>query len=231
MRAHWLRKCRFAIFNFALILRAFQRACDVGERTIQPSDFGALRQGILLVRPKVRLSSSHEIERRCFNVKRTFLPLIGLSLLIAVMSSCGSNSLKSITITAPSNELQGEGGTLQLTATGNYSYGPTNNLTDKVTFTITVDGTDWTGATLPTPPQGIQLSSTGMLTAVDPFACSFLAQGSGTTVTGWALTGSYKVVAAYDGVTSQPFYVGLASAAGDPAQPGDGACGPSSSSN
>jgi hypothetical protein len=123
----------------------------------------------------------------------------------------------------------GEGGTLQLTATGNYSYGPTDNLTDKVTYTITADGEDIAGQTLPTPPSSITINSDGLLTAVDPFVCTYEpGNTTGSTVTSWVLTGSYKVVATYKGITSQPFYVGMASAAGISSAPANGQCGPTS---
>ncbi len=161
-------------------------------------------------------------------MKRTILFYVALSLLAVLTVSCGSNSLNTIVLTAPQTELVGEGGTLQLTATGNYSYGPSDNLTDKVTYTITADGTDINQVALPAPPSNITINSTGLLTAVDPFVCTFMPGNStGTTVTSWVLTGSYKVVATYKGITSQPFYVGMASAAGDPSAPANGQCGPS----
>jgi len=162
-------------------------------------------------------------------VKRTILSLTSLTLLTLLAVSCGSSHLESITITAPATELVGEGGTLQLTATGNYSYGPSNDLTQKVTYTITPDGTDVNSIPLPDPPADITISPTGMLTAVDPFVCTFApGNTTGTSVTSWVLTGSYKIVATYNGVSSQPFYVGMASAAGESGAPANGECGPSS---
>jgi hypothetical protein len=160
-------------------------------------------------------------------VKRTILFLAALSLLAVLALGCGSDSLKSIDLTAPSDELFGEGDTLQVTATGNYSYGPTRDLTARATYTITALGTDINGNPLPTPPSGITISPTGMLTAVPTFVCTF-APGSatGTTVNSWVLTGSYQIVATFGAVSSQPLYIGMASAAGESAAPADGACGP-----
>jgi hypothetical protein len=160
-------------------------------------------------------------------VKRSILCLVGLCLLALFAIGCGSNSLKTINLTASTNELKGEGATVQLQAIGNYSYGPPLDMSTRVTYAITADGFDLNGFALPAPPANITVSSTGLLTAVDPFVCTFApANSTGTQVTGWVLTGSYKIVASFGGVSSQPFYVGMASAAGDPAAPANGACGP-----
>jgi hypothetical protein len=171
-------------------------------------------------------------EPEVLHVKRTILLLAGLSLLAMMSVSCGTTHLENIELTAPSSELIGEGGTLQLTATGYYSYGPPNNLTAKVTYTVVADGdsvnSEGTLSALPAPPSNITINSDGMLTAVDPFVCTFVpGNTTGTTVVSWVLTGSYKITATYGGITSQPFYVAMASAGGIASAPANGQCGPS----
>ena len=158
-------------------------------------------------------------------MKRTIISIASLCLLAGIGLGCGSNPLKTITLLAPSTNLQGLGGTIQLAVQGNYSYGPAQDLTTKATYAVTPDGTDWTGAALPTPPAGISISVQGLATAVDPAVCSWVNVSSGSQPS-WALSGTYKVVATYKGISSQPLYIAMASAAGSPAAPGDGACGP-----
>jgi hypothetical protein len=165
-------------------------------------------------------------------VKRTTLFTAFVGLLAIGLTSCGSASLKTIDLSASGNatggffELKGEGGTIQLTAVGNYTYGPSRDLSNLVTYTVTPDGFDIYGAALPAPPQDITLSKTGLVTAVDPFVCTYVDVGTATTAA-WALSGSYKIVASYRGITSQPVYIGVASQAGPPAPAiAQGACGP-----
>ena len=162
-------------------------------------------------------------------MKRTIF-LTGLVSLLAIcLSSCGSNSLRTIQLTAPSTELQGIGGTIQLQAQGTYAYGPNRDLTDLVTYTVVVNAApnnvDVNGFPLPTPPSTIKINSTGLITGVNPAVCSY--QDVGTTTTpAWALTGTYMVTATYRGVTSQPVFIGVASAIGSLLPPALGACGP-----
>jgi hypothetical protein len=146
---------------------------------------------------------------------------------LLVSAGCGSYRLKTITLSADGSttvggfyELAGEGGTLQLQANGNYSNNTSKDITPRVTYTVTGDGTDANGNALLAPPQTMSVSTTGLLTAVDPFVCTYQNDGTVSTPV-WVLTGSYKIVATFDGVTSQPIYIGVASAAG----PG-GLCGP-----
>jgi hypothetical protein len=160
-------------------------------------------------------------------VKRTIISIASLCLLAGIGLGCGSNPLKTITLLTPSTNLQGLGGTIQLAVQGNYSYGPAQDLTDKATYTITptTNATDWAGNSLPTPPAGVSLSVQGLLTAVAPPVCTWVNVSSGSQPS-WALSGTYTVVATYKGISSQPVYIAVASAAGSPAAPGDGACGP-----
>ena len=164
------------------------------------------------------------------NVKRTIFCIAFLSLLAICLTSCGStDNLRTIQLTAPSTELQGIGGTIQLQAQGTYAYGPNRDLTDQVTYTIIVDpvnGVDINGVALPTPPSTAKVSVTGLVTAVDPPACTYADVGTMTTPA-WVLTGTYEITASYRGVTSEPVYIGVASAAGPPAPAiAAGACGP-----
>jgi hypothetical protein len=159
-------------------------------------------------------------------VKRTIISIASLCLLAAIGLGCGSNSLKTINLLTTSTNLSGIGATAQLAVQGNYSYGPAQDLTTKATYTIVPDGTDWAGNTLPTPPQGVSVSVQGLVTAVDPAVCSWLDVSPNSTPV-WVLTGTYKIVATYQGISSQPVYIGVASAGGDPAPQGNGACGPS----
>jgi hypothetical protein len=165
------------------------------------------------------------------NVKRTIFFIAFLSLLAICLTSCGStDTLRTIQLTAPSTDLQGIGGTIQLQAQGTYAYGPNRDLTNQVTYTIIVDPANpfnISGGTLPAPPLTAMINSTGLVTAVEPGQCSFNDVGTATTPA-WVLTGDYEVTASYRGVTSQPVYIGVASAGGPPAPAiAAGACGPS----
>lgn len=157
-----------------------------------------------------------------------------LAALIAAMvlslSGCGGTpaigNLRSITLTAsPSNNLVGEGGIVQLHATGVYSTGNRQDITRRVTFSVTPTGTDDLGNSLPAPPSTASINPTGLVTAVTPFACSWVDTTPSTTAT-WAISGSYQITATYSGITSQPAFITVASAVGstDP----KGGCGPTS---
>ncbi|MFZ0956101.1 MAG: hypothetical protein WAN60_07145 [Candidatus Sulfotelmatobacter sp.] len=167
-------------------------------------------------------------------MKRIIFCIAFLSLLAICLTSCGAAyNLRTIQLTAPSTVLQGIGGTIQLQAEGTYSYGANKDLTNLVTYTIIVDpvnGVDINGVALPTPPSTAMVSPTGLVTAVDPPVCTFADVGTATTPA-WVLTGTYEITATYRGVTSQPVYIGVASAAGPPAAPASGQCGPSATSN
>lgn len=167
-------------------------------------------------------------------MKRTtiFAALISAALLISLLG-CGDpaiGKLQTITLTASGSgtgfaELKGEGGTVQLIATGNYSSGGTRDLSGNVTYVVTPVGTSDSGAPLQMPPLTMTVSNTGLATAVAPFVCSFVnVQSDPTKPAAWALDGSYQIVATFKGVTSQPVFLGVASAAGNSS---DGSCGPS----
>jgi hypothetical protein len=163
---------------------------------------------------------------------------IALSIALAFVSllGCGtSNHLQTITLSASGASglfnAKGEGGTLQIVATGNYSSGKTHDLSNVVTYTMTADGLQiatlgpTTYSPLPDPPQTATIDKTGMITAVQPFACTWhdAEPNPADDKPQWFLTGSYKVVATYQGITSQPAFIGIAAAEGDGPK---GACGP-----
>lgn len=160
-------------------------------------------------------------------MKRTIFLIAFVSLLGMICLGCGSNSLRTIQLTAPSTTLYGIGGTLQLKATGYYSYGPARDLSDKVTYTVVVspapNNLDASGNLLSLT--SVQIDRNGFLTAVDPGVCTFEDVGTATTPV-WALSGSYTITAAFGSVTSQPFYLSMASAVGAAGPPANGLCGP-----
>jgi hypothetical protein len=152
--------------------------------------------------------------------------LIALSL---ISTGCGtSDKLASVTVSSKAASsggffnLAGEGGTLQLAATANYTSGKTVDITNFVTYTVTPQGDGNNGALL-APPNTVTINATGLMTAVTPFDCSWTDDPAGATPPSWLLTGSYQVVANYRGMVSQPVFVGVGSASGN--GPG-GACGP-----
>ena len=165
-------------------------------------------------------------------MKRISILAVSLSaVLLASLLGCGGpaiGKLQAINLTASGSssggffDLKGEGGTLQLTATGIYTSTDTKDLSSRATYTATPTGTDLSGNPLLSPPQTITISSTGLVTAVIPFVCTWTNVGDPTTPA-YQLTGSYKIVATFKGVTSQPVFVGVASQGGDGPS---GACGP-----
>jgi hypothetical protein len=193
------------------------------------------------------------------NRKTLFTVLAGALLAVSMLGCGATNHLKSIQLTAalingqaPTGQtgtvtLSGFGGTIQLLATGTYSGGATTDLTKVVTYNVIVDpnnSANGSGGTLLPPCQApscpspsappytngtVEYSSTGLITAVDPAACTFVNSAPSTsTVPAWSYVGDYIVTVSYDGVTSQPFYVPVGSAAGvvSPSNT-SGGCGPS----
>jgi hypothetical protein len=165
------------------------------------------------------------------NTSKKLVIALSIALAFIGLLGCGTtNHLQTITLTGGTSggfiNVQGEGGTLQLVATGNYSSGKTHDLTHSVTYTMTPLGTDLGGVPLPAPPQTASINVTGLVTATPPFACSWHDAEPDVTDNkpAWVLFGSYQVVATYQGITSQPIFVGIASAAGDGPS---SACGPS----
>jgi hypothetical protein len=163
-------------------------------------------------------------------VKRTTLfAAFACALLTFSLLGCGTtNHLQTIQLTTASSSatgglfnVKGIGGTLQLVATGSYSSGQHKDLTSVVTYTVVPDPN---GIALAKPPETVTMSKTGLMTAVEPAACTWHDDEPDLTKTpSWVLTGSYIVTATFQGVTSQQAFVAVASLAGD--GPG-GACGP-----
>jgi hypothetical protein len=159
--------------------------------------------------------------------RKSLITALGCGLLAISLLGCGgSNHLQSITLSIGGNNglfnLQGIGGTLQLKATGEYGSTKTKDLTNVVTWSVVPDGVDINGTPLAAPPLTVTMSPTGLMTAVDPAACTWInLEPDPTKDPAWALTGSYKVTATFGSVTSQPVFVAVASAAAPP--PG---CGP-----
>jgi len=166
--------------------------------------------------------------------RKTVIAAFGCVLLATSLLGCGgSNKLQTITLTSGGESgtfnVKGIGGTLQLKATGNYSNSKTHDQTNVVTYTIVVDpinNTDAFGFPILAPPQSITLSRTGMLTAVDPAVCTwvdvaaFLPPATTAPPPSWALSGDYMVTATFEGIASQPVFVGVASSVGNPDNPG-----------
>jgi hypothetical protein len=142
--------------------------------------------------------------------------------------------------------LQGYGATIQLQAIGTYTGSAPKDLTRAVTYNVIVDpnnSSDGNGGVLLPPCQApacpvpsappftngtVEFSPTGLLTAVDPAVCTWVNLAPPTAATpAWAYVGDYVVTATYDGVTSQPFYVPIGSAAGPVSTSNPtGSCGP-----
>ncbi len=158
--------------------------------------------------------------------KRFFTVLLTAGVLLQL--GCGkpaTGDLRSIILSVtPSTNLAGEGATAQLAATGVYSTGFRQDITRQVTFAATPTGTDDTGALLLAPPNTITVSPTGLVTAVPPFVCSWTDTSGGSTTATWALTGSYQLTATYNGITSQPIFLGVGSAVSVTSKTGQ--CGP-----
>lgn len=163
-----------------------------------------------------------------------FLAVVAVALSLFA-SGCGtSDYVQSVSISATTAsvgggvyDLVGWGGTLQLVVSANYHSGKSVPITNSVVYTVTPQGTDYTGAELEAPPNTVTINTTGMMTAVDPTVCTWVNENPTGSTPSWFLSGSYQVVATYNGMASQPVFVGVASAAGSPDQTTPGACGPS----
>jgi hypothetical protein len=177
--------------------------------------------------------------------RKTLFAALACALLVFSMLGCGtSNKLQSIQLStsntsesAPGTlDLQGEGGTLQLYAWGNYSSGKQkllNNVGGVVyNISITQGSVDQNNMPLPTPPETVVLSANGLLTAVTPFICTWVNSAvPPATTPAWGLSGSYSVTVSYAGFTSPPVFVAVASQAGiaNTTNP-TGECGPAPTS-
>ena len=163
---------------------------------------------------------------------KLFAALLSALSLLGLLGCGQTNHLQTITLSAAGSggffNVKGEGGILQLVATGNYSNSKTKVLTHVVTYTMTPNGFVNDGSNPPATPLTAlsgTISTTGQVTAVAPFVCTWHDAEPDITANkpAWVLYGSYQVVATLEGVTSQPLFVGVASAAGDGPS---SACGP-----
>lgn len=155
--------------------------------------------------------------------------------LVFILSCGGSGDLQSIQISTAEPQgfdVMNLGGTVQLVVTGVYSSGHTRDLTEHATYQIVVtpNSVDEKGAALPTPPAGLEVSLTGLLTAEYPGICTWVnlnASSSTATSPVWSMTGSYTITATVGKIVSPPVYVAVASTVGiiDMSNP-NGFCGP-----
>lgn len=170
-------------------------------------------------------------------MKRTNLiySIVTAVALLGLLGCGATNKLQSVTLTPVGNggfvNLQGEGATLQFQVMANYTNAQKYDMTNKVTYTVTATGTDVNGVPLDAPPQTVLMSPTGLMTAVEPFRCSWFdvnapadSDPNSQLKPAWFVNGSYKVVATFKGVDSNPAFIAIASAGGNGPS---GACGPS----
>lgn len=174
--------------------------------------------------------------------RKTLFAALACALLAFSMLGCGTtNDLQSIQLSSSNTtetppgtlDLKGEGATMQLYTWGNYSSGKQkllDNLGGAVAYhiSITQGSVDQFFHLLPTPPNTVLLSQTGLVTAVTPFICTWENSASPpATAPAWGLAGSYSVTATYAGFTTPPAFVAVASEAGitNTTNP-TGACGP-----
>ena len=175
--------------------------------------------------------------------RKTLFAALACALLIFSMLGCGTtNHLQSVQLSTSSTaevamgtlNLKGVGGTLQLYAWGNYSSGAKkllNNVNVVYAISITPGSAASTGVLgdpNANPAQTVQLTPNGLLTAVTPFACTWINEAvPPATSPAWAIDGTYSVTATYKGLTSPAAFVVVASEAGitDTTNP-TGACGP-----
>jgi hypothetical protein len=175
--------------------------------------------------------------------RKTLFAALACALLVFSMLGCGtSNHLQSVQLSTSNTsevpmgtlDLKGVGGTLQLYAWGNYSSGTQkllNNVNVTFKIAITPGSAAWTGVMgdpNANPAQTVQLTPNGLLTAVTPFACTWINTAvPPATAPAWAIDGTYSVTATYLGFTSPAAFVVVASEAGiaDTTNP-TGACGP-----
>jgi hypothetical protein len=168
-------------------------------------------------------------------VKRTSILVTFLAAVTLLSTSCGtSDKLASVALNVSGTtgvvNLAGLGGTLQLQVLTNYTSGKQVDETNWSTYAITAQGVDDNGLALPTPPQGLSVNATGMITATEPGICTWTDLTASSGGTAWAFTGWYQIIATYKGMQSQPVYIPVASAASS--QSGtNGECGPATTSN
>jgi hypothetical protein len=175
--------------------------------------------------------------------RKNLFAALACALLVFGMLGCGtSNNLQSVQLSTSNTaevpmgtlDLKGVGGTLQLYSWGNYSSGKKlllNNRDVTYKISITPGSAAWTGFMgdpNAAPAQTVQLTPNALLTAVSPFACTWINEAvPPATSPAWAILGTYSVTATYSGFTSPPAYIVVASEAGIASVSNPtGACGP-----
>lgn len=168
--------------------------------------------------------------------RKTLLTALVCALLVFSMLGCGAtDKLQSIQLsvsnTVPGTgsstfiNLYGTGSPGQFYVWGNYSNGKQvllggGGVAFQIAITpnsLTLDGSSGEYVPLTSnpnadPPQTVQLSPSGTITAVTPFECTWenFAQPPATTPS-FAYVGSFTVTATYGGMTTPPAYVPVAS--------------------
>lgn len=173
------------------------------------------------------------------NRKNLFAALACAALMFSMLGCGQSNNLRSIQVNAalvngeaPTAQtgiytLQGNGGTIQLQAIGTFSDGKTKDLSNVVTYSMIVDphySVDaFDNPLLPpcqapcqTQGQGTaEFSVTGLITAVEPATCTWVDPVPVGGTASWFYVGDYEVTVTFEGITSQPVYIPVASSAGN----------------
>ncbi len=186
--------------------------------------------------------------------RTTLFAALICALLVFSMLGCGSTKkLQSVQLSTSSESetstsglsLTGISANIQLYAWANYSNGKSVLIHgNEITWTIVLDpiyNVDAYGNLLPPPPQVVQLSTTGLATAVDPAYCTWVdtaevTQANPTPTPAWAISGAYDVTATFQGMVTPVAEIAVADTGGSPEYPpGDGTnlnnpsglCGPS----
>jgi hypothetical protein len=167
--------------------------------------------------------------------RTTLFAALACALLVFSMLGCGTtDKLQSIQLsispTVPGTgagtyfDLYGTGTPFQFYVWGNYSNGKQQLLSGNIQYhimvtpnSLTLDNS--TGLYVPltsdpnaNPPQTVQLSPSGVVTAVTPFECTWINTAQPPTTTpSFAYVGSFTVTATTQGLTTPPAYVPVAS--------------------
>jgi len=181
---------------------------------------------------------------------KTLFAALACALLVFSMLGCGTtNHLQSIQLSksntseTPMNGLNvpGISSTLQLYVWENRSNGQAVLLHGAgVAYQIKLDPNNFLdafGQVLPAPPQVLSLSTTGLITAINPAVCTWvdvariIPPATAAPPPSWELSGSYDVTATFGGLTTPPVNIGVASAGGNPSNPALGTQGVNNNPN
>jgi hypothetical protein len=167
--------------------------------------------------------------------RTTLFAALACALLVFSMLGCGAtDKLQSIQLSISPTEpgtasgtffdLYGTGAPFQFYTWGNYSNGKQQLLSGNIQYQIVVTPgsltlDNGTGTYVPltsdpnaNPPQTVQLSPSGVVSAVTPFVCTWTNTAASTSTTPtFAYVGSFTVTATTQGLTTPPAYVPVAS--------------------